>query len=83
MNTQERQSITLYMNNFKLMGKTEEELQKQIQTEHSVILPIWNSDLRSIQRPYSRKEKSVYSQNLIFCTNNGIQELEQGKPTNT
>jgi hypothetical protein len=45
------------MDNLKLLDKAGEELQKQMQTETSVMISIGNSDLTSAQRWYLRKEE--------------------------
>lgn len=45
------------VNDMKLVGKTEAELQKQMQTEPSVMISVWNLDLTGVQSLYLRKEK--------------------------
>jgi hypothetical protein len=45
--TKTKISHLLYMDNLKLIGKTEKELQKQMHTELSVMISIWNLDLTS------------------------------------
>jgi hypothetical protein len=44
--TQTKISNLLHMDDLKLIGETEEELQKQL---HSVIISIWNLDMTSVQ----------------------------------
>jgi hypothetical protein len=46
----------LYMDDLKVRGKTEEEIQNLMQTESSVMTSICNSDLINVQSLYSRKQ---------------------------
>ena len=49
--------LVLYMDDLKLVGKPEEELQKQCKEfGTSRMIFIWNLDLTSMQRLYARKE---------------------------
>ena len=43
------------------------------------MVSIWNSDLTSVQRLYSRQQKLVHLQTLILYVNEKIHEHEQGK----
>ena len=71
-------SHLLYMDDFRLIGKTKEELQKRYKKlEPSVKISIWNSDLTSMQRLYPTK-KNVYLQNLVLDINQEIQQHDQG-----
>jgi hypothetical protein len=54
--TKTKISHLLYMDDLKLLGKSEEELQKQIQLQPLVMICTWNLDLTSVQRLYLRKE---------------------------
>jgi hypothetical protein len=68
------------MDDLKLIGKTEEEIQKQKQVFRTFSGDIHTEfvDLTSVQRLYSRKENSSLSKfNIDFNTQ--IQELAQGK----
>jgi hypothetical protein len=66
------------MEHLQLTAKTEDERQKQMQTELSATISIRSSDFTWLQRLYWRKKKLVHSPNLIL-DNNETQELEQGK----
>jgi hypothetical protein len=70
------------MNNFKLVGKTKEELQKQIQTVRTFS---GNTHMEFGLEKYTKTilkiGTSFNSQNLKFGINNEIQDLEQGQPT--
>jgi len=45
------------MDDLKLISKREEKFQKQMQVvTPSVVISIWNLDLKNVQRWYSRKE---------------------------
>jgi hypothetical protein len=55
--TKTKRAHLLYMDDLKLLGKSEEELQKQVQTvTTSVMISTWNLGLTSVQRLYLRKE---------------------------
>jgi hypothetical protein len=45
------------MDDLKLMGENEEKVQKELQTIEILVTCIWNLDLTSVQRLYSRKGK--------------------------
>ena len=70
------------MDDLKLMGKTEEELQKQMQV---VRIRNYSDDidmefgLDNCAKTVLKRGKLVHSQNLILDFNREIQELEQGK----
>jgi len=78
--TKTKASHLLYMDDLKLIGKTEEELQKQMQ-----VLRIFSDDIHiefghdNCAKIVLQREKLVLSQNLIHDFNKEIQELEQGK----
>ena len=87
MNTGYEEHITktknphvLYMDNLKLIAKSEEELRKQIQT-----VKIYSDDihmdfgLEKCAKITFKKGKLIHSQNLVIDINRKIQELEQGK----
>ena len=70
----------LYMDDLKLIAKSEEELQKQIQTAKT-----FNDDIRmefGLQKCAKiafQRGKLFHSQNLVIDINREIQELEHGK----
>jgi hypothetical protein len=76
-----RISHLLYMDDLKLLGKSEEERQKQIQT----VVTTFSDDIHmefgldKCAKVVFKKGKLVYSQNLVSDVNREIQELEQGK----
>ena len=80
--TQQRQKFhtLLYMDDLKLIAKSEDELQKQIQT-----IKIFSDDnnmefgLEKCAKITFKKGKLTHSQNIVIDTNREIQELEQGK----
>jgi hypothetical protein len=76
--TKTKVSHLLHMDDLKLIRKTEEELQKQMQIVTSVMTSIWNSYSTSVQTVL-QKATSVHSQNLTLDINREIQALEQGK----
>jgi len=45
------------VDDLRLMGKKEEKVQKELQTVKTSVTSIWNLDLTSVQRLYSRKGK--------------------------
>jgi hypothetical protein len=70
----------LYMDDLKLLGKSEEELQKQIQTVATFSDDIhMEFGLEKCPKIAFKKGKLVHSQNLVMDINREIQELEQGK----
>jgi hypothetical protein len=78
--TKTKISHLLYMDDLKLIGKSEEELQKQIQT-----VTAFSDDIRmefgldKCAKIVFKKGKLVHSQNLVMDINRGIQEPGQGK----
>jgi len=78
--TKTKISHLLYMNDLKFIAKSEEELQKQIQT-----VKIFSDDihmefgLEKCAKIAFKRGKLVQSQNLVIDINREIQELEQGK----
>ena len=64
----------------KLIAKSEEELQKQIQTVKAFIDDInMEFGLEKCAKITFKRGKLSHSQNLVIDTNREIQELEQGK----
>ena len=84
--TQQRQKshTLLYVDNLKLIAKSEEELQKEIQRVET-----FSDDtnmefgLEQCAKITFKKGKLTHLQNLVIDTNRVIQELEQEKRTNT
>ena len=78
--TKSKISHLLYMDELKLITKSEEELQKQIQT-----VKIFSDDinmelgLEKCAKITFKRGKLTHLQNLVIDTNRVIQELEQGK----
>ena len=78
--TKTKISHLLYMDDLKLIAKTEEELQKQIQT-----VKTFSDDIHMEFGPEKcakiafKRGKLVHSQNLVIDINREIQQLEQGK----
>jgi hypothetical protein len=78
--TKTKISCLLYMDDLKLLGKSEEELKKQVQT-----VTAFSDDIRmefgldKWAKTVFKKGKPVHSQNLVVDINREIQELEQGK----
>jgi hypothetical protein len=68
------------MDDLKLIDKSEEELQKQIQT-----VKTFSDDIRmefgldKCAKITFKRDKLTHSQNLVIDINREIQELEQGK----
>jgi hypothetical protein len=74
----------LYMDDLKLIAKSEEELQKQIQTVKTFSDDIhMDFGLEKCAKITFKKGKLIHLQNLVIDINRGIQELEQGKCTST
>jgi len=73
-------SHLLYMDDLKLIAKSEEELQKQVQT-----VKIFSDDihmefgLQKCAKISFKRGKLIQSQNLVIDINREIQELEQRK----
>jgi len=73
-------SHLLYMDDLKLIAKSEEELQKQIQTVKTFSDDIdMEFGLEKCAKIAFKRGKLVHSQNLMTDINREIQELEQGK----
>jgi hypothetical protein len=54
--TEAKISQLLYMDDLKLIGKLEEELQKQTQLQTSVMISTWNLGLTSVKRLYLKTD---------------------------
>jgi hypothetical protein len=68
------------MDDLKLIAKSEEELQKQIQTVKTFSDDIhMGFGLDKCAKITFKRGKPTYSQNLVIDINREIQELEQGK----
>ena len=73
-------SHLLYMDDLKLIAKSEEELQKQIQTVKTFSDDIhMESGLEKGAKITFKRSKIIQSQNLVEDVTREIQELEQGK----
>jgi len=73
-------SHLLYMDDLKLIAKSEEELQKQIQTVKTFSDNIhMEFGLEKYAKIAFKRGRLVHSQNLVININREIQELEQGK----
>ena len=78
--TKTKISHLLYMDDLKLIAKSEEELQKQIQTVKTFSDDINNEfGLEKCAKIMFKRDKLNHSQNLVIDTDREIQELEQGK----
>jgi len=72
------------MDYLKLIAKSEEEFQTQIQTVKTFSDDIhMEFGLAKCAKIAFKRGKLVHSQNLVIDINREIQELEQGKLTNT
>jgi hypothetical protein len=81
--TKTKVSHLLHMDDLKLIGKTGEELQKQMQRVRTYSDDIhMEFRLDKCANIVLKKGKLVHSQNLIL-DNREIQQLEQGKATST
>ena len=68
------------MDDLKLIGKTEEEIQKQMQVVRTFSVDIhMEFGLDKFAKIVLKTEKLVHSQNLLLDFNREIQDLEQGK----
>jgi hypothetical protein len=78
--TKTKISHLLYMDDLKLLGKSEEELQKQTQrvTPFSDDIHV-EFGLDKCAKIVFKEGKLVHSQNLVMDINREIQEFEQGK----
>ena len=71
------------MDDLKLIVKSEEELQKEIQTVKTFSDDIhMEFRLEKFAKIAFKRGKLVHSQNFVIDINRGIQELEQGKTYN-
>ena len=78
--TKTKISRLLYMDDFKLIPNSEEELQKQIQTVKNFSDYIhMEFGFEKCAKIAFKRGKLVHSQNLVIDINRAIQELEQGK----
>jgi hypothetical protein len=78
--TKTKISHLLYMDDLKLIAKSEEELQKQIQTVKTFSNDIhMEFGLEKCAKITFKRGKLTDLQNLVIDTNREIQELEQGK----
>ena len=78
--TKTKISHLLYMDDLKLIAKSEEELQKQIQTVKTFSNDInMEFGLEKCAKITFKRGKLTHSQNLVIDTNREIQDLEQGK----
>jgi len=78
--TKTKISHLLYMDDLKLIAKSEEELQKQIQTVKTFSDDIHlEFGLGKCAKISFKRSKLVHLQNLVINFNREIQELEQGK----
>jgi hypothetical protein len=78
--TKTKISHLLYMDDLKLLGKSEEGLQKQIQTVTTFSDDIhMEFGLDRCAKVVFKNGKLVHSQNLVVGINREIQELEEGK----
>ena len=77
--TKTKLSHLLYMDDLKLIAKSEEELQKQIQTIGNFSGDIhMEFGLEKYAKIAFKSGKLVHSQNLVIDVNRDIQELDQG-----
>jgi hypothetical protein len=78
--TKTKISHLLYVDDLKLIAKSQEELQKQIQTVEN-----FSNDIHmefgheKCTNSTFKRGKLIHSQNLVIDINREIQELEQGK----
>jgi hypothetical protein len=78
--TKTKISHLLYMDDLKLIAKSEEELRKQIQTVKTFSDDIrMDFGLEKCAKITFKKGKLIHSQNLVIDINREIQELEQEK----
>ena len=78
--TKKKVSHLLYMDDLKLIGKTEEKLQKQMQVIRNFSDDIHiEFGLDKCTKIVFKRGKLVHSQNLILDFNTEIQEFAQGK----
>jgi hypothetical protein len=73
-------SHLLYMDDLKLIAKSEEELQKQVQTVKTFSYDIhMEFELEKCTKITFKNGTLIHLQNLVIDINREIQELEQGK----
>ena len=75
--TKTKISLLLYMDDLKLIAKSKEELQKQIQTVKN-----FSDDINmefGLEKITFKRGKLTHLQNLVIDTNREKQDLEQGK----
>ena len=78
--TKSKVSDLLYMDDLKLIGKTEDELQKQVQIVRTFTYDIHKKfGLDKCAKTVLKRGKLVHSQNLILDFNRELKELKQGK----
>jgi len=78
--TKTKISHLLYMDDLKLIAKSEEELQKQIQIVKNISDDIhMEFRLQKCAKIAFKRGKLFHSQNVMIDVNREIQELEQGK----
>jgi hypothetical protein len=78
--TKKKNSHLLYMDDLKLIAKSEEELQRLIQTVKTFSDDIqMEFGLENCAKFTIQRGKSIFSQNLVIDNNREIQQLEQGK----
>jgi hypothetical protein len=78
--TETKISHLLYMDDLKLIAKSEEELRKRIQTVKTFSDDIhMDFGLEKCAKITFKKGKLIHSQNLVIGINREIQELKQGK----
>jgi hypothetical protein len=79
--TKTKISHLLYMDDLKLIAKSEEEFQRQIHTVKTFIDDIhMEFGLEKYAKVTFKRGKLISSQNVVIDNNREIQELEQGKP---
>jgi threonyl-tRNA synthetase len=72
------------MDDLKLIAKSEEELQKQVQTVKTFSDDIHKEfGLEKFAKTTFKRDKLIHSQNLVIDINREIQELDQDKRTST
>jgi len=66
-----------------IIGKTQEALQAQIQTEPSLMTSIWNWNLTTVQRFYSIKENQCTDKLQYWASAGKYKSLNREKQTST
>jgi hypothetical protein len=81
MKSTQQSQKSLYVDDLKLIAKSEEELQKHIQRIKTFCDDIhMEFGLEKCAKITLKRDKQVYTQNLVTDINREIQELEPGKP---